>query len=155
MELLEQRLFEIDGATIETFHGGSGDPVVCQSHPFGVLSADPLDPSSGWMDWDPTLGRLVRVNPRGVGQSTPQWQPDDVTFARHIDDLEAVRQQLGGEPWVYWGASGGGCIGLLYALRYPEALPGLILAAIGPSGRQIAADARSVLSPLHAPPEHA
>ena len=98
----------------------------------------------------PDTGKAGPRHPPGVGPSTPQWQPSDVTFAQHIDDLEAVRQQLGGEPWVYWGASGGSIIGLLYALRYPDALHGLILAVIGPSGRQIAEDARSVLSPLHA-----
>ncbi len=76
-------------------------------------------------------------------------QPDDATFERHIDDLEAVRQQLGSERWVFWGAASGGCSGLLYALRYPDALRGLIIAAMGPSGPAIAADARSVLSPRH------
>jgi pimeloyl-ACP methyl ester carboxylesterase len=150
MDVLEQRLIDVDGAQVEVFRGGSDGPLLCQSHPFDPLSAEPDDPSSGWWDWDPTLGRLVRVNPRGVGQSTPDWQPNDVTFAQHIDDLEAVRQQLGGEPWVYWGASGGSIIGPLCALRYPDALRGMILAAIVPSGRQIAEDPRSVLSPLHA-----
>jgi pimeloyl-ACP methyl ester carboxylesterase len=101
------------------------------------------------MDWDPTLGRLVRINPRGLGGSSSARDSRDLTFAHHIDDLEAVRQRLGGERWVFWGAASGSCIGLLYALRYPEALRGLIIAAMGPSGPAIVADARSVLSPRH------
>jgi pimeloyl-ACP methyl ester carboxylesterase len=149
MDALEQHQRTVDGASLEVFLGETGSPLICQSHPFVALSADPHEPNFGWMAWDPTLGRLIRVNPRGVGQSLTAWQPDDATFARHIDDLEGVRQQLGGERWVFWGAASGGCIGLLYALRYPEALRGLIIAAMGPSGPAIAADARSVLSPRH------
>jgi pimeloyl-ACP methyl ester carboxylesterase len=149
MDALERHQFTVDDASLEVLLGGTGSPLICQSHPFVALSADPHEPEFGWMDWDPTLGRLTRINPRGVGQSLAAWQPDDATFARHIDDLEGVRQQLGGERWVFWGAASGGCIGLLYALRYPEALRGLIIAAVGSSGPAIAADARSVLSPRH------
>jgi proline iminopeptidase len=149
MDALEQHRLTVDDASLEVFLGGTGSPLICQSHPFVALSADPHEPEFSWMDWDPTLGRLIRINPRGVGQSLSAWQPDDATFERHIDDLEAVRQQLGGERWVFWGAASGGCTGLLYALRYPHALRGLIIAAMGPSGPAIAADARSVLSPRH------
>jgi pimeloyl-ACP methyl ester carboxylesterase len=55
------------------------------------------------------------------------------------------------ERWVFWGVSAGGCLGLLYALQYPQALGGLIVAVMGPSGRRIAEDDRSVLSPRYPP----
>jgi pimeloyl-ACP methyl ester carboxylesterase len=89
------------------------------------------------------------VNLRGVGESSPGREPAGYTFRRHVDDLEVVRWRLGVERWVFIGSSGGGCIGLLYALWAPHALSGLIARWIGPSGRRIAADARSRLSPRH------
>jgi proline iminopeptidase len=97
------------------------------------------------------MGRLVRVNPRGVGGSSACREPGDYTFSRQLKDLEAVRRQLGVERWVFWGVSAGGCLGLLYALQHPQALGGLIVAVMGPSGRRIAEDDRSVLSPLYPP----
>src|SRR5690349_5897750 len=97
------------------------------------------------------MGRLVVVNPRGVGGSSPDREPREATFGQHADDLEAVRRRLGVERWAFWGESGGGVLGLLYALRHPQALGGLILAYMGPSGRLIAEDERSVLSPRYPP----
>jgi proline iminopeptidase len=66
-----------------------------------------------------------------------------------VADLEAVRQHLGGERWVFLGGSGGGCIALLYALRAPQGLTGLIPQWISVSGRRVAANPQSRLSPLH------
>ncbi len=59
--------------------------------------------------------RVVRVQARGVGNSSAPRDARDLTFGRHVADLEAVRQWLGVERWVYAGGSAGGCIGLLYA----------------------------------------
>src|SRR5262249_7593505 len=59
------------------------------------------------------------------------------------------RRRLGVGRWVFWGSSAGGCIGLLYALQYPRALSGLIVAHMGPSGRRIVSDPRSVVHPRH------
>src|SRR5262249_11938762 len=98
--------------------------------------------------WESTMGRLVAVNPRGVGQSSSE-KPADFRYGQHLDDLEAVRRRLGVERWVFWGGSAGGCIGLLYALHYPRAVHGLVLAWMGPSARRIAADRQSVHSPYH------
>src|SRR5262249_6297272 len=124
------------------FVGGAGGPTACNSHPFSAQStAGPL------VDALAESCQLVLVNPRGVGGSSPGREPADYTFRRHVDDLEAVRRRLGVDRWVFFGGSGGGCIGLLYALWAPRALSGLIARWIGPSGRRIAADARSNLSP--------
>jgi pimeloyl-ACP methyl ester carboxylesterase len=140
--MLEQQMIDVDGATLEVFFGGSGDPLVCCSHPLDAVTAD-LAP---WWGWESGMGRLVGVNPRGVGQSSGTT-PGDFTFRQHVDDLEAVRERLGIDQWVFWGISGGGIIALLYALAYPSALRGVVVAETGPSGRRLAADERSELSP--------
>ena len=95
MVTLEQRLVEADGATLEAFVGGTGGPLVCTSHPFAAQEAD-----SPLVDALARSCRLVRVNPRGVGRSSPGRTPEDYTFRRHVDDLEAVRCRLGGERWA-------------------------------------------------------
>ena len=60
-----------------------------------------------------------------------------------------MRLQLGMGPWVLWGESAGAVVSLIATLRAPQALRGLILAYMGPSGQRIIADPRSVLSPQH------
>jgi proline iminopeptidase len=142
--MLEQQLIEVDGATLEVGFAGSGEPVICQSHPLGSMTPD-YDPESGW---ESGMGRLVVVNPRGVGRSSGQ-SPRDFTFRQHVDDLEVVRRGLGVDRWVFWGGSGGGVIGLLYTLAYPRSLAGAIIERIAGSGARIAQDERSNLSPRY------
>ena len=114
MNELERQMIAVDGATLEVFLGGAGEPVVCHSHAYAPMSAD-----SAW-PWDETMGRLVVVNPRGVGGSSGGPDPRAFTFAQHAEDLEAVRDQLGVERWVLWGESAGAVVALLAALRAPE-----------------------------------
>src|SRR5262245_54265016 len=75
------------------------------------------------------------VNPRGAGNSSPALSPDDLSMRRLAEDLERLRERLGHARWVVAGSSAGGYVGLLYAVAYPDALQGLILAATAPSGR--------------------
>jgi hypothetical protein len=35
--MLEQQMIDVDGATLEVFLGGSDEPAVCVSHPFGLV----------------------------------------------------------------------------------------------------------------------
>jgi proline iminopeptidase len=124
----EQRMIDIAGATLEVFIGGDALPAICNSHPSGCATAEE------W-DWDEVGNRrVVEVNPRGLGQSSPVRLQHEMTFSQLVDDLEAVRARLGLDRWVYWGGSSGGCVGLLYALRYPQSLAGLIVAFSTPSG---------------------
>jgi proline iminopeptidase len=53
-----------------------------------------------------------------------------------------------GEPWVYVGHSGGGFIGLLYAIRYPQGLAGLILGDTAANSRFLQ-DEHSFFHPSH------
>src|SRR5438093_12245653 len=107
MDQLERRMIDVDGATLEVFLGGAGEPVVCQSHPFSVLSPDPSAGDNTAWPWEPAMGRFVGVNPRGVGGSSAGRGSHDFTFGQQLDDLEAVRQQLGIARWVFWGSSAG------------------------------------------------
>lgn len=61
-------------------------------------------------------------DPRGVGQSGGKAQD----IAGEIDDLEAIRQQLGLERWAVLGHSWGADLGLIYALERPERVARLV-----------------------------
>lgn len=93
-------------------------------------------------------GRLVSVNPRGVGGSSTVATPDDLSTRRLVDDLEAVRLALGGEPWVFAGATTGAMVGLQYTLRHPRALTGLIVSGGAPSWRFVE-EPSSIYYPSH------
>jgi proline iminopeptidase len=144
---MDRRMIKVDGATLEVFVGGAdgaAGPTVCQSHPFVAQTAD-----GGLLDIVGDRCRVVRVNPRGVGNSSAGRKPQEYSFAQHIADLETVRQRLDVDRWVFHGEEGGGCVGLLYALQDLPSLSGLVVAWMGTSGRRIAGDRRSILGPEH------
>ncbi len=120
---LTQRTIDVDGATLEVFLGGAGRPLICGTNQYFVQTAEGGPLANILAD----EGTLVSVNPRDAGNSSPAREPWELTMASLVDDLEVVRQRLGGDPWIYVGHSSGGFIGLLYALRYQKGLAGLIL----------------------------
>lgn len=140
---LEQRMLKVDGATLEVFLGGGPGPLLCDTHPFA--------PATDHLAEDDPLAavRLVRVNGRGSGHSSPGRTAQEHTIDQFLVDLEAVRQQLGGEPWIYMGYSAGGYTGLRYALHYPQALRGLIIGFCTANVRYFLADPRSIFSPAN------
>lgn len=133
---MERRTVDVGGASLEVFLAGSGEPWLCTTHPYGVNGLG-LDEGS-LTDALARVGRTVVVNPRGAGGSTAGDDPDELTMAQLVADLERVRGALtGGEPWVFAGTSMGGFVGLLYALGQPTALRVLIVNGSAPSWRYI------------------
>lgn len=104
----------------------------------GGANPRPLTGAGGWLGEALEHYRVVLVDQRGTGRSTP-IEADDVAargsgaagadfLARFradsiVRDLEHVRRRLyGGRRWVTIGQSFGGWITLAYLSRYPEAL---------------------------------
>lgn len=144
MAQFAQRIIDVGDAKLEVFLGGSGRPLICGTNQWTVQTAQggPLAEVLA------AEGSLVSVNPRDAGNSSPAREPWELTMAFLVDDLEVVRQQLGGEPWIYVGHSGGGFIGLLYALRYQQGLAGLILGDTAANSRFLH-DEHSFFHPSH------
>lgn len=144
MERLTQRMIDVDRAKLEVFLGGSGRPMICGTNQWTVQTAEggPLAEILA------AEGTLVSVNARDAGNSSPAREPWELGMASLVDDLERVRQQLGGEPWVYVGHSGGGFIGLQYALRYQHGLAGLIMGDTAANSRFLQ-DEDSFFHPSH------
>lgn len=135
----------VEGAELEVFIGGlqgPGVPTLCATHPVGPMGAESVSLLSRLAQ-----ARVLCINPRGVGGSSPLMRPEDATLERIVEDLETVRRTFGIGPWVYWGMSAGSFVGQLYALRHPAALSGLILSSAGPYFRYTVGDPACVLSP--------
>lgn len=77
--------------------------------------------------------RLIYYDQRGRGRSADRVQPEDVTLASDIADLEKVRQYFKLDSVVLLGHSWGTVLALEYALRYPQRVSRMILMNPGPA----------------------
>ena len=77
--------------------------------------------------------RLIYYDQRGRGRSADHVQPEDVTLASDLDDLDKVRQHFRLDKVVLLGHSWGTVLALEYALRYPQHVSRLILMNPGPA----------------------
>lgn len=133
----------VAGAELDVLVGGRDEPgaaTLCTAHP-----VESMDASLSLLA-DITRARVVCVNPRGVGRSSPPEHPSDSTLEVTADDLDAVRRRLGLPRWVIWGMSGGSMIAQVYAHRHPESLDALILDSAGPCFSVTLRDAGCVMS---------
>jgi proline iminopeptidase len=85
--------------------------------------------------FDPRAYRIVLLDQRGAGRSTPRVSADtelDANTTDHlIADLERLREHLGIERWLVWGVSWGTTLALAYAERHPQRVSELVLASVG------------------------
>jgi proline iminopeptidase len=108
----------------------SGMPVV-------VLHGGPGTGCTSGMrrSFDPALYRIVLLDQRGSGRSTPRLTAATDLSANTtwhlVADLERLREHLGIERWLVWGASWGTTLALAYAQRHPERVRGLVLLSLG------------------------
>lgn len=105
--------------------------------PAVVLHGGPGSGSSPFFRryFDPAAYRIVVLDQRGCGQSTPHASAYDTdmsvnTTAHIIADLERLRRHLGIERWLVWGVSWGSVLGLRYAQTHPGAVSELVLTAV-------------------------
>jgi proline iminopeptidase len=111
-----------DGASLSTETSGSGDTVVVLCHGGPGLS-DNLAPVASMIE---DTAVVHRYDQRAGGRSTGAGP---FTVAQFVEDLEGLRQHWGHESWIVGGHSWGGWLALLYTLRYPTCVSGII--AIG------------------------
>ena len=80
--------------------------------------------------FDPSFWRIVLVDQRGAGRSTPCAEIADNTTAHLVADLERLRQHLNIDRWLLFGGSWGSTLALVYAQAYPQRCLGLVLRGI-------------------------
>ncbi len=71
--------------------------------------------------------RLIYYDQRGRGKSADRVQPEDVSLASDIDDLDAVRRHFHIESPALLGHSWGTVLALEYALRHPTRVSRMVL----------------------------
>ena len=108
-----------DGIPVVLVHGGpGGGHVPAMMRPF-----------------DPGRYRMVLVDQRGCGRSTPHASDPRVgleanTTGHLVADMERLRDALGIDRWVVCGSSWGTTLGLAYARSHPDRVLGMILRSV-------------------------
>ena len=92
-------------------------------------------PGGGCEPWhrqffDPQKYRIVLIDQRGCGRSTPHAELRDNSTWHLVADMELVREQLGIDRWVVFGGSWGSTLSLAYAQTHPQRCHALILRGI-------------------------
>lgn len=103
-----------EGVPIVFLHGGPGGGCLPHHRRF----------------FDPAFWRIVLVDQRGAGRSTPSAEIADNTTWHLVADLERLRSQRGIESWALFGGSWGSTLALAYAESFPERSTGLVLRGV-------------------------
>ncbi len=117
----------------------------------GFEAARPTSPPSGWMARALRDFRVLLLDQRGTGRSTPVGPaiPGDDSAARAeylthlradsiVRDAEAIRRELGVERWSVLGQSFGGFTSLSYLSIAPEGLrEAFLTGGLSPIGRPV------------------
>lgn len=80
--------------------------------------------------FDPAHYRIILVDQRGAGRSTPEAELHENTTSHLIADMETLRQFLEIERWVVFGGSWGSTLALAYGQAHPDHCIGFILRGI-------------------------
>ena len=123
-----------DGVRLAYAMAGKGSPLVKTANWLTHLRHD--WESIVWGHWLRDLSaryRLVHYDARSSGLS--DWEVDDVSFERWVDDLETVVDTVGLERFPLLGISQGGAVAVTYAARHPERVSHLILYGAFAEGR--------------------
>ncbi|BDX08515.1 prolyl aminopeptidase [Planctobacterium marinum] len=74
--------------------------------------------------------RIILPDQRGAGRSRPYAELEENETWHIVEDLEKLRKHLGIERWLVMSGSWGSLLALCYAIKYPEAISGLILRGV-------------------------
>jgi len=99
-----------------------GDPVVFLHGGPGSGSA-----SDHRRYFDPDYYRIILLDQRGSGRSTPLGETKHNTTWELVQDLDTVRKRLGIGRWLLFGGSWGATLALVYAQTHPDAVAGMVL----------------------------
>ena len=80
--------------------------------------------------FDPDAYRIVLLDQRGSGQSTPHAAVEHNTTWDLVRDVERIRTHLGIDRWMVFGGSWGSTLALAYAELHPEVVTELVLRGI-------------------------
>ncbi|KQV05555.1 MULTISPECIES: alpha/beta fold hydrolase [unclassified Kitasatospora] len=111
-----------DGTSLTCHHSGQGAPLVCL--PGGPMRDSAYFGDLGGLD---VHRSLIRLDLRGTGDSEPSADPAGYRCDRQVDDVEALRKELGLDTFDLLAHSAGADLAVLYAARYPARVGRLLL----------------------------
>lgn len=107
-------------------YGNLGGPVILNFHGGPGSGSKPHHAER----FDLAKYRVILFDQRGCGKSTPLGEIKENATEDLLLDAERIREKLGIEEWFVGGSSWGSTLALLYALKYPKRVRGLLLSAI-------------------------
>src|SRR5512136_2424891 len=103
-----------NGKPVIFFHGGPGAGIAPIHRRF----------------FDPSYWRVVLIDQRGCGKSTPLGELQANTTWDLVADAEKIRERLGIDRWLVFGGSWGSTLALAYAQAHPARVTALVLRGI-------------------------
>lgn len=103
-----------NGAPVVFLHGGPGAGASATHRRF----------------FDPAHYRIIILDQRGAGRSTPLGELRDNDIPHLLSDLETLRTMLGVDTWMVFGGSWGSTLALAYAQAHPDRVTALVLRGI-------------------------
>jgi pimeloyl-ACP methyl ester carboxylesterase len=116
-----------DGTRLAYHQAGDGEPLICL--PGGPMQASAYLGDLGGLS---AHRSLVLLDLRGTGESALPAEEASYRCDRQVDDVEALRAQLGRDRVDLLGHSAGGTLALLYAARHPDRIGRLALLSPSP-----------------------
>ena len=80
--------------------------------------------------FDPMHYRIILLDQRGCGRSTPQGEVTENSTSDLVNDIEMIRHHLGIARWHVFGGSWGSTLALAYAVAHAEHVISLTLRGI-------------------------
>ncbi|GAA0173620.1 serine protease [Lithospermum erythrorhizon] len=107
----------------------SGNP---NGHPVVFLHGGPGGGTSpnNRRFFDPEFYRIILIDQRGAGKSTPHACLEENTTWDLVEDIEKLRKHLDIAEWQVFGGSWGSTLSLAYSQSYPEKVTGIVLRGI-------------------------
>lgn len=128
---IKEEIIKLDDISLWMATQGEGLPVILSHGGPGIY--DYLKPVADMID---DLSFVIRYDQRGCGRSEKK-RPYDLDI--YLKDMENIRKYFGIDKWIVGGHSWGANLSLVYALKYPERIKGIIYL----SGTGITEDWRS------------
>lgn len=83
-----------------------------------------------WSFFNPRKYRIILIDQRGSGGSTPRGSLDYNTTGDIVEDLEAIRILLGVDKWMVFGCGWGSFLARAYAQKYPANVSEIVLTGV-------------------------
>ena len=103
-----------NGKPVVFLHGGPGGGLIANYRRY----------------FNPKKWRIILIDQRGCGQSTPFADLRENTTWDLVSDIEKLREHLSISHWAVFGGSWGSTLALCYAIKHPSACTKLFLRGI-------------------------